>query len=63
MPRTNLRAALVAGVAVLAIISQSGSTPVGGLIEQFGDKWMMIAGGAAALVIVPALIAGLLKKN
>jgi len=58
-----LTLALVAAVAVLAIISQSGSNPVGGLIEQYGDKWKMIAGAAAGLVIVPALIAALLKKN
>jgi len=50
-------------VAILAIISQSGNNPTGGLIDQFGDKWMMIAGGAAALVVVPALLVGLLKKN
>ena len=58
-----LTLALVATVSVLAIISQSGSNPVGGLIEQFGDKWTMIAGAAAGLVIIPALVAGLLKKN
>lgn len=55
--------ALGVAVTVLAMISQGGNAPAGGQIEQFGDKWMMIAGGAAALVIIPPLIAGLLKRK
>jgi len=54
---------LAFAVTILAIISHSGNNPTSGMIDQFGDKWMMIAGGAAAIVVLPPLIVGFIKKN